>query len=339
MKQIHENDDLWYISERIPTLDEVRGKIVLIRRWGEKGTFGIPWAACDVQDDYNLTKKSGTPILNPITGAVQVKIINSLDSDRKWGEMSSLFQVARNNENSDKLFINFGSGYWFATYPGIDPIISDVKNIINPKIKNYMRECITDNRSNFGCIIPMDFPDQKEIDAIIFQTYHRHGLLKRCRVYSHYRKEYLFAWKRSDVSDNRRSVFTWVGGKYDEDMVWWLIGSKIDGLFWLHCENEKEYLFASGQTQDIDRRKVFTWAKGIDDGNAGWTIETAYNSKCKIGDAANVFDNITLKNTDFGEYLYAASDSFIRDGDHRKVFCWIKNKELPAEGKWRIEFI
>jgi 1-phosphatidylinositol phosphodiesterase len=331
---INENYNLWYTSSRIPTLEEVRGKIVLIRRWKANGTLGIAWNSDNVQDMYDLTKKEYYH-QRTVTGGIQVKSISTMDSDGKWGRMVDLFNKARNFESEDKLFVNFGSGYWLNPLP----IIEGVADRINPKIKNYMRDCITNNTSNFGCIVPMDFPEQKVIDTIIFQTYHRHGLLKRCRVYSHYRNEYLYAAGSSELADKRRGVFTYVGGSYDSDMVWWLIGSIQPGLFWFHCENHKEYMYGSEIVVNVDRHKVFTWEPGTDPGKAGWTIRNSETNNCSITMTADAFSNCTIKNTEFGEYLYAASDNFITDGKRRKVFCWIKNKEFPVEGYWRIYFI
>ncbi|MCW3468021.1 phosphatidylinositol-specific phospholipase C [Chitinophaga nivalis] len=133
----------WYLQAGIPNLGQVRGKIVLLRRfgagntpkgidatnWADNTTFSInnPAASLRIQDQYQVP-----------------------DNNAKWNNLTNLFSEAKSG-NQQVLYINYASGYKPLIF-GI-PSITTVSNAINPNLKSYFT---TNIQGRFG-IIPMDF--------------------------------------------------------------------------------------------------------------------------------------------------------------------------------------
>lgn len=146
------NPSKWDLGTNIPTLGEVRGKIRLLRRfsagtakginatsWADNTTFEInnPGAQLKVQDYYKVT-----------------------NNDDKWNGISNLFNDAKNS-NSNRLFINFTSGY----KPGIFgiPSIPTVSNAINPKLKTFFQ---SNTKGSYG-VMPIDFVNAELAELIV----------------------------------------------------------------------------------------------------------------------------------------------------------------------------
>ncbi len=137
------NPSLWVLGAGIPNLGDVRGKIVLFRRFSAtslpKGIDATNWA-----DDAAFTINNGT---------VQMSIQDDYkvsDNSHKWSAITSLLAEAKTASKST-LYINFTSGYKSLIF-GI-PSIPDVSNTINPEVVSYF----TSNTSGRFGIIPMDF--------------------------------------------------------------------------------------------------------------------------------------------------------------------------------------
>ncbi|GAE65613.1 1-phosphatidylinositol phosphodiesterase [Chryseobacterium indologenes] len=151
---VQKNESKWNLGTNIPTLGEVRGKIRLLRRfsaetakgisatsWADNTTFDInnPGAALRVQDYYKVT-----------------------NNDDKWNGISGLLNEAK-NDSSNKLYINFTSGY----KPGIFgiPSIPTVSNNINPRLKTFFQN---NTKGSFG-VMPIDFVNA-ELSELIVKT-------------------------------------------------------------------------------------------------------------------------------------------------------------------------
>ncbi len=149
---VQKNPSKWDLGTNIPTLGEVRGKIRLLRRfsagtakginatsWADNTTFEInnPGAQLKVQDYYKVT-----------------------NNDDKWNSISNLLGEAKNS-TSDRLFINFTSGY----KPGIFgiPSIPTVSNAINPKLKTFFQ---SNTKGSYG-IMPIDFVNAELAELIV----------------------------------------------------------------------------------------------------------------------------------------------------------------------------
>lgn len=119
---IEEDGDLWYTENAIPTLGEVRGKIILFRRFDDSD-LGINcrngWA-----DSTDFTMENGV--------TVHVQDYYNLESkeniDTKWKKFTAHAEKAL---EADTLCINFASGY-----TGLANITA-VSDQMNPKLTQY----------------------------------------------------------------------------------------------------------------------------------------------------------------------------------------------------------
>ena len=146
---IQEDGDLWYTSDSLPTLGEVRGKIILFRRfddsdWGINCRNG--WA-----DNTDFTIENGVTI--------HVQDYYDLDTkeniDAKWEKFTALAKTA--NE-TDELCINFASGYTGMVN------ITAVSDKMNPKLTDYF----ADKKGGFGITL-CDFITP-ELAALLIAT-------------------------------------------------------------------------------------------------------------------------------------------------------------------------
>jgi 1-phosphatidylinositol phosphodiesterase len=140
----------WYLGAGIPNLNDVRGKIVLFRRFGANSTpKGIDASnfpdnttfstggQLRVQDNYNVSK-----------------------NDDKWTSILAILNEAKYG-GPNTLYVNFASGVTTVILPNI----TTVSNNINPRITTYF----TANPSGrFGAVL-MDFADAAKC-ALIYNT-------------------------------------------------------------------------------------------------------------------------------------------------------------------------
>lgn len=147
------NPSKWYMQASVPDLGDVRGKIVLLRRFGAsttpKGIDATSWA-----DNTTFSISNANASLR-VQDQYQVP-----DNNTKWTNITNLFNESATNSNST-LYINFSSGYKPLIF-GI-PSITTVSNNINPKLETYFT---TNTGGRFG-IIPMDFANANRNKLII----------------------------------------------------------------------------------------------------------------------------------------------------------------------------
>jgi len=137
---VTKNPGIWYLGANIPALNSVRGKIVLIRRFGATnlptGIDASNWpdnttfttgATLRVQDNYNVS-----------------------NNNTKWSQVLQVLNEAYFGAPS-MLYINFASGVQSGLF-GI-PNIPAVSNAINPNLTNYFA---ANTGGRFG-VVMMDF--------------------------------------------------------------------------------------------------------------------------------------------------------------------------------------
>jgi 1-phosphatidylinositol phosphodiesterase len=133
--------DRWWLGAEVPALDDVRGKIVLVRRFRAatgKGIDGSGWRNntsfrvhhLSVQDHYKVS-----------------------DNDTKWKRVRGALEAAAAEPDLGVLHLNFSSGYQSGLF-GI-PKIRRVSDFINPKLAEYFA---TARPGPYGCVI-VDFID------------------------------------------------------------------------------------------------------------------------------------------------------------------------------------
>lgn len=150
---VAEHPDAWLLTEGIPTLDQARGKIVLLRRFKAKAVpKGI--AASNWADNKSFEISNS---------AARIKIQDEYvvpDNEAKWNAIRHLYEEAATT-NTTSLYINFTSG----THPGPLGIstIPLVSEFINPAVIAYF----TGKKSGRFGISVMDVADEKKCGLII----------------------------------------------------------------------------------------------------------------------------------------------------------------------------
>ncbi len=126
---IDADKEAWFTQNRIPTLGEVRGKIVLWRRYGTSGTFGFN-AADGFADNTTFTLTSGSYKL-----AVQDHY-NCESPEKKW-EAITAFMKSMKTPAANTYFLNNTSGY----KPGLFsiPSIPTISDYVNPKLLEFLK--------------------------------------------------------------------------------------------------------------------------------------------------------------------------------------------------------
>ena len=127
------HEQFWYTGQSVPSLQQARGKVVLVSRHGE--VPGIPWRSLSVQDQYK------------VSGVKQIA--------DKWKLVKAQFEASNKNEEQ-KLHVNFCSGASFWSPPNV------VSKVINAELDNYLK---TGAKRRLGVVL-MDFPSELLIQQI-----------------------------------------------------------------------------------------------------------------------------------------------------------------------------
>ncbi len=141
----HGGKGKWYFGETIPKLDDVRGKIVLFRRFVTddsktvKGLKALPFL-----DNATFPLDKPTPMHIQDNWVVRT-VFNRSD---KWERVEKVLEEARKSDGKT-LYVNFSSGSSAGSYP------YTTANYVNPRLLEYFRK---NTQGHFG-IIPMDFED------------------------------------------------------------------------------------------------------------------------------------------------------------------------------------
>ncbi|KAK8847097.1 hypothetical protein M9Y10_019677 [Tritrichomonas musculus] len=123
---INSLEQFYFLDEISPTLDQVRGKIVILRRFSS--TINPMGNYLQFQDNTIFT--STTTITARIQDCYNVPTL--FDRGNKWNHVLSLLNEALINTDNNKLFVNFGSGSSAFCYPW------SVCDYITPLIGNYL---------------------------------------------------------------------------------------------------------------------------------------------------------------------------------------------------------
>ena len=148
---IAKNPGKWNLGATIPSLGNVRGKIVLLRRFGTGNTKGI--------DASNWSDNTTFSINNSNANLRVQDYYNVSGTDAKWTSVSNLLNEAAAG-NYETMYLNFTSGV--KSFIGI-PSITTVSNAINPKVNDFFN---ANTSGRYGIII-MDFADATKCTRII----------------------------------------------------------------------------------------------------------------------------------------------------------------------------
>lgn len=135
---------LWRGSH-VPTLGEVRGKIVIVDDFAG-GTYGIPWGAVNLQDDWTVSQLA--------------------DIDDKWNKVRAHLDRTQGGSPST-LFINFLSGSSAMAYPLHVAGGINILGINYRGVNDYAIDHLVGGWAQRAGIMMMDFPGAGLIDAIL----------------------------------------------------------------------------------------------------------------------------------------------------------------------------
>ena len=147
---VNQNFSRWFFGTKIPTLGQVRGKIVLFKRFVTSipgGLDATAWA-----DDTSFS------IGNPAPMRVQDNY-NCSSTSEKWTDVSNMLAEAQSGL-AGTLYVNFSSGYT-SNFLGI-PSITNVSNSINPQLSTYFSNHTS---GRYGAIL-MDFVNDQRAELI-----------------------------------------------------------------------------------------------------------------------------------------------------------------------------
>jgi 1-phosphatidylinositol phosphodiesterase len=150
---VQQYTNIWSLGATVPTLGQVRGKIVLLRRFGAtstpKGIDATNWG-----DNTTFTSSNANATLR-----VQDQYVVP-DNTVKWNNINTLLTEVSTQSNNT-LYINFTSGYKSLIFS--IPSITTVSNSINPSITSYFTN---HTHGRYG-IIPMDFAESSRSSLIL----------------------------------------------------------------------------------------------------------------------------------------------------------------------------
>lgn len=149
---IKRNRDRWHLDkDRVPTLDEVRRKIVLFRRFSSHDV-GLDTETGWPDNDFNSFNNHGVKF------RVQdkYKIFSLVNMDDKYDDyVHSMLDDAKKPQNIDRFFINFASGTGALTPQTLATGYLSAKDGTNVHLHRYMEGSLS---GRYG-IIPMDYPE------------------------------------------------------------------------------------------------------------------------------------------------------------------------------------
>ncbi len=146
---VNQSPGLWYMGTKIPALGQVRGKIVLFRRFGGVSNLGLE--ATSWGDDTTFSIGGVAPM------RVQDNYSNGSGSE-KWTDVNNMLNEAKNGY-AGTLYVNFTSGY--TSFLGI-PSITTVSNYVNPRLETYFN---SNPSGRFGMLM-MDFVNDVRAEKI-----------------------------------------------------------------------------------------------------------------------------------------------------------------------------
>lgn len=149
---VAKDPERWWLKAELPRLDQVRGKMVLFRRFSStsqvKGIDASNWP------DNRIFS----------SGLLRVQdVYQSPNAETKWWSVETMLKVAREGEpNPDTLFVNFTSAT--GSRMGI-PNIPSVSTPMNHKITDYF---MNQPKARYGIIV-MDFVNEGRC-RLIYET-------------------------------------------------------------------------------------------------------------------------------------------------------------------------
>ena len=157
----YNKNDLFYLEDNNPTIGEIRGKIVLFRRFAFSNELGI--------NLYDGFKDNQTfDINNSSFSNIHIQDFYKFEKDEidnEWQEVKKCLDYSF--ESSDEeLIINFTSGYYSLVSFTALPIIRPISDYVHPRFLDY----VSKNDKNTGIVL-FDFLDEKIAKTVYERNY------------------------------------------------------------------------------------------------------------------------------------------------------------------------
>lgn len=151
--------NLLYKNNTIPKLNDVRGKIVLVRRFEDNQEYGINLydgfqdsTTFDINGDYSIHVQD------------YYYLEDKSYLDTKWNEIKNCL-IYSTTSSANTLVINFTSAYIPIIKGTPTPLIKVVSDYIHPLIKEYLSN---NSKGNYGIVL-FDYVDE-ELSSIIYNS-------------------------------------------------------------------------------------------------------------------------------------------------------------------------
>jgi 1-phosphatidylinositol phosphodiesterase len=145
----------WNLTAAVPNLGDVRGKLVLLRRFDTTATTPLGIDATNWPDDMSFA-----------LGGLQVEdnyVVDDMTNDTKWNDITAnLGSAEAAGSASGTLFLTYTSGY--QTVQAL-PDITLVSDDINARLDTYLADP-ANAHAHLG-VMPMDFVTEARATAII----------------------------------------------------------------------------------------------------------------------------------------------------------------------------
>jgi 1-phosphatidylinositol phosphodiesterase len=161
------NINSWYLGETVPTLGQVRGKIVLLRRFGAANLKGIDATAWP--DNNALFTITGPATIRGqdhyALGRFLGEAIDHHNANAKWNDIVSFYQGIAST-GPEVLNISFTSAIAGGSTVDELPNIPIISGHINPMLNTYFQQ----NPSGRFGISAIDFIDDFDLPLAIVNT-------------------------------------------------------------------------------------------------------------------------------------------------------------------------
>lgn len=148
----------WYLGTAVPALGEVRGRIVLLRRFASAKPMGI---------DAGLWRDNALFDAGSATARLRVQDCYRVGQpETKWQAVAAQLEEARTGD-AGVLYLNFASGYQPRAF-GV-PDITAVSGTVNPRLRDFFAAAPA---GRFGIVI-VDFAEADAVARILAANFPR----------------------------------------------------------------------------------------------------------------------------------------------------------------------
>ncbi|MEJ0026866.1 MAG: hypothetical protein WDN01_12635 [Rhizomicrobium sp.] len=145
----------WWLNDTMPKMKDVRGKIVLYRRFDTDTKGAVPGLkAHPYEDDKTFTIDATVPLKIQD----QWKVATVFARGNKWNAMKALLDEAK-KKNTRYFYANYGSGNGAGSAP------STTANYVNPHLTDYL---VNNIKGRYGAV-PIDF-ETDDLNRLIAET-------------------------------------------------------------------------------------------------------------------------------------------------------------------------